>query len=140
MFRSRTLAGGGPLSGFSSKIAHTTRFPSLLGNQDLRALQDLITDEKGVVSGLQKLSLDWAKAADALRVWSLSEDDDLGDISTQAVAMLSHISQSLDQFALHEQSVRTHLKDIRSKEEGLDGLRRHRRVVGRGIWRRNLLK
>ncbi|KAF8330762.1 Eisosome component PIL1-domain-containing protein [Cantharellus anzutake] len=129
MFKSRKSAGGGPMSGFSSKIAHTTILPSL-GNKDLRTLQDFITAEKGAISGLQKLSLDWGRAADALRTWGSGEGDDLGDIFTHAASMLFHISKAMDQYVVHEQSIRTHLKSIRTKEEELDELRKRRRNVG----------
>ena len=71
MFKSRKSGG------LQSKIAHTTILPAL-GNKDLRTLQDFITAEKGIVSGLQRLATDWGKAADALRTWGVGEGDDLG--------------------------------------------------------------
>lgn len=52
--------------------------PSLVGNKDLRLLQDFITAEKSVVIGLQKLAIDTARAAETLKFWGQGEGDDLG--------------------------------------------------------------
>ncbi|KAJ7790504.1 hypothetical protein B0H14DRAFT_2396411 [Mycena olivaceomarginata] len=62
------------------KIAHNSTLPALAlsGNKDLRPLQDLITAEKVVLVTLQKLSQDFTKAMEALRVWGVGEGDDLG--------------------------------------------------------------
>ena len=77
------------------KIAHNTTIPGLAGKQDLRSLQDLITAEKTVLNSyvilafqirllgsrerrLQRLSTDFARAAEALRIWGQGEGDDLG--------------------------------------------------------------
>ena len=82
------------------KIAHNSTIPSLAGNSELRPLQDLITAEKAVLIScvpsiidgvctnvpvnvitimirLQKLGVDFARAADALRAWGVTEGDDL---------------------------------------------------------------
>ena len=78
------------------KIAHNSTMPGLAGKQDLRTLQDLITAEKTVLTScanyisqlqlsylrvrcrLQRLSTDFGRASDALRVWGQGEGDDLG--------------------------------------------------------------
>lgn len=70
--------GGGGASGFSAKIAHTTLMPSLVGNKDLKLLQDFITAEKSVVISMQKLAIDTARAAETLKLWGQGEGDDLG--------------------------------------------------------------
>ena len=80
----------------ATKIAHNSTIPALAGNSDLRPLQDLITAEKSVLiscvgdyarafgchltnlARLQRLSVDIAKASEALRNWGLGEGDDLG--------------------------------------------------------------
>lgn len=81
------------------KIAHASTIPSL-GNQDLRALQDLITREKEVVASyvlptlstdlqqtthgccpndrIQRLSGELARANEALKAWGQVEGLDLG--------------------------------------------------------------
>lgn len=41
-----------------------------------------------------------------------------------------HFCDALNTYALHEQSIRTHLKSIRSEEEDLDRLKKDRRSVG----------
>jgi hypothetical protein len=70
--------GGGGTSGLSAKIAHTTLMPSLVGNKDLKLLQDFITAEKSVVISMQKLAIDTARAAETLKLWGQGEGDDLG--------------------------------------------------------------
>lgn len=75
MFKKR--AGPGGSLGFSAKIAHTTIMPSLVGNKDLKLLQDFITAEKAVVVDLQKLALDYGRAAETLKSWGQGEGDDL---------------------------------------------------------------
>ena len=61
--------------------------PSLVGNKDLKLLQDFITAEKSVVIGLQKLAIDTARAAETLKFWGQGEGDDLG-VSTIALPMV----------------------------------------------------
>jgi hypothetical protein len=43
--------------------------------------------------------------------------------------MTSHIAAALNTFAEHELSIRGQLKDVRTKEEQLDELRRRRKTV-----------
>ncbi|KAG1780057.1 hypothetical protein EV702DRAFT_1084541 [Suillus placidus] len=61
------------------KIAHSSTIPvpALIGNEELRPLQNLIAAEKTVLASLQRLSSDFSKAADAMRTWAISEGDDL---------------------------------------------------------------
>ncbi|PPQ67196.1 hypothetical protein CVT24_011267 [Panaeolus cyanescens] len=115
----------------ATKIAHNSTLPSLGGNQDLRPLQDLITAEKAVLISLQKLSVDYSKAAEALRTWGLSEGDDLGDILSASTNVLNHFSTALSQYAAHGHTMRDQLKAIRTREEALDELKRRRRTVVR---------
>lgn len=80
----------------ATKIAHNSTIPSLGGNKDLKPLQDVITAEKSVLISLvarfsfyhkqltdqlsfrlQKLSVDFGRAAEALRVWGSGEGEDL---------------------------------------------------------------
>jgi hypothetical protein len=81
----------------SSKIAHASTIPSL-GNQDLRALQDLIIREKEVIVSyvlptwsttfqqtthhpnhrIQRLSSELGRANEALKAWGQGEGLDLG--------------------------------------------------------------
>lgn len=75
MFKKR--AGPGVSSSFSAKIAHTSIMPSFVGNKDLKLLQDFITAEKAVVTSMQKLSSDYARAAETLKLWGQGEGDDL---------------------------------------------------------------
>ncbi|KIM38523.1 hypothetical protein M413DRAFT_447754 [Hebeloma cylindrosporum] len=115
----------------ATKIAHNSTLPALGGNQDLRPLQDLITAEKAVLISLQKLSVDYSKAAEALRTWGLNEGDDLGDILSASTTLLNQFSAALSQYAAHGHVMRDQLKAIRTREEGLDDLKRRRRTLVR---------
>jgi len=109
---------------------------------------DLLTIGTLIKSRLQKLSVDFAKASEALRTWGLGEGDDLGvceisklylvailypdcpqDTLSGSTAMLTYFSSALSQFATHEHSIRDHLKTMRSREEALDELKRRRKSV-----------
>ncbi|KAI0693927.1 hypothetical protein C8T65DRAFT_667425 [Cerioporus squamosus] len=114
------------------KIAHNTTVPGLPGlgsKQDLRALQDLITSEKAVLNSLQKLSVDFARASDALRVWGQGEGDDLADTLAASNALLLHFANALSVLANHEGAIREQMKAVRTREENLDELKRRRRSV-----------
>ncbi|KAI0330280.1 hypothetical protein GY45DRAFT_1251108 [Cubamyces sp. BRFM 1775] len=114
------------------KIAHNTTMPGLPGlsaKQDLRALQDVITAEKGILNSLQRLSSDFAKAAEALKVWGLGEGEDLADTLTASTTLLLHFSSALAAFASHEIAVREHMKSVRSREEALDEMKRRRKSI-----------
>ncbi|KAJ7097537.1 hypothetical protein C8R44DRAFT_889078 [Mycena epipterygia] len=90
----------------ATKIAHNSTLPALSGNKDLRPLQDLITAEKAVLISLQKLSVDFSKASEALRVWGAGEGDDLGDILGASTTILAHFSAALSGYAAREHSIR----------------------------------
>ncbi|PIL27567.1 hypothetical protein GSI_10718 [Ganoderma sinense ZZ0214-1] len=111
------------------KIAHNTTVPGLAGKQDLRSLQDLITAEKAVLSSLQRLSADFARASEALRIWGQGEGDDLGDTLIASNALLLHFSSALTVLANHETSIREQMKAVRTREENLDELKRRRRSL-----------
>nr|VWO95973.1 MFS domain-containing protein [Ganoderma boninense] len=111
------------------KIAHNTTVPGLAGKQDLRSLQDLITAEKAVLNSLQRLSADFARASEALRIWGQGEGDDLGDTLIASNALLLHFSSALAVLANHETSIREQMKSVRTREENLDELKRRRRSL-----------
>ncbi|KAL4250810.1 hypothetical protein ABKN59_006023 [Abortiporus biennis] len=118
----------------ASKLAHNTIAPSLAstlgGNKDLRTLQDLITAEKAVLTNLQKLSADVTKSSDALREWGVSEGDPIKDILTASSVLLLYFADGLSTYASHEARIREHMKDIRTREEQLDELKRRRKALG----------
>jgi hypothetical protein len=47
-----------------------------------------------------------------------------------ALSLLNHVGVATNTYADHELAIRAHLKDIRTKEEQLDELRRRRKAVG----------
>ncbi|EIW55658.1 uncharacterized protein TRAVEDRAFT_66022 [Trametes versicolor FP-101664 SS1] len=114
------------------KIAHNTTMPGLPGlsaKQDLRSLQELITSEKAILNSLQKLSADFQRASEALKVWGLGEGEDLADTLGMSTSLLLHWSTALATFAGHEQNVRDQMKSVRSREEALDEMKRRRKSV-----------
>ncbi|GLB40883.1 putative eisosome component PIL1 [Lyophyllum shimeji] len=113
----------------ATKIAHNSTIPALGGNSDLRPLQDLILAEKQVLTSLQRLSGDFGKAAEALRVWGSGEGDDLGDILGASATLLTLWSSAVAEYATHHHSMRDYMKTIRTREERLDDLKRRRKAV-----------
>jgi len=116
------------LGSVGAKIAHASTIPSL-GNPELRTLQELITAEKGVLVSVQRLAGDVGKSAETLKNWGMGEGDDLGDVLGHSTNLLAHFSAALTQFSTYEERIRTHLKSVRSREEGLDDMRRRKRSV-----------
>ncbi|OCH90047.1 hypothetical protein OBBRIDRAFT_835329 [Obba rivulosa] len=136
----------------ASKIAHSTSMPilagNLAGNKDLRALQDLITAEKSLMTScvypyemdvthltlrvlyrLQKLSNDVIKASEALKAWGLGGGFDLGDTLSASAELYLLFATALSHFANHEATVRGHMKAVRSHEENLNELRKRRKSL-----------
>ncbi|KAJ3889180.1 hypothetical protein GG344DRAFT_52145 [Lentinula edodes] len=113
----------------ATKIAHNSTIPSLGGNKDLKPLQGLITAEKSVLISLQRLSVDFGKAAEALRVWGSGEGEDLLDTLSASTNILTQFAAALSNYASHEHAIRDHMKGIRSREEALDELKRRRKAL-----------
>lgn len=112
------------------KIAHSSTIPVpalIVGNEELRPLQDLIAAEKMVLASLQRLSSDFSKAADAMRTWANSEGDDLSDILNSSRTLLAHFSGALSRYSSIQNIVRDNMKAVRTREESLDDLQRRRR-------------
>ncbi|KAF8729270.1 Eisosome component PIL1, partial [Rhizoctonia solani] len=126
MFKSRP--SGGMLGSVGAKIAHASTITAL-GNPDLRTLQDLITAEKGVLVGVQRLAGEIGKSAETLKTWGLGEGDDLGDVLSHSTNLLAQFSAALTQYASYEEQIRTQMKSIRSREEDLDEMKRRKRNV-----------
>lgn len=80
-------------------------------------------------SRLQKLSGDLIKSSDCLRAWGAGEGDDLQDVLTASTTLLGYVASALAQLALHEASIREHMKAVRTYEESLDELRKRRKAV-----------
>ncbi|PVF94294.1 hypothetical protein CPB86DRAFT_876508 [Serendipita vermifera] len=112
----------------STKIAHSAITPGL-GNQDLKPLQETINKEKEIVTSAQRLSRDLTVGSEALKQWGAGEGEDLSDLWHSAMLLTSHLSTALNTFADHQLNIRAQLKDVRTKEEQLDELRRRRKTV-----------
>ncbi|KAK4689622.1 hypothetical protein P7C73_g485, partial [Tremellales sp. Uapishka_1] len=125
--------GGSPFDGFGKKLgkslAHTSLLPAL-GNKDLRALQDVINAEKGILTSTEKLAGETHKAALSLPAYGSQEGPDLADVMSHSSTLLSHLSTAFLVFTAHQQEMRGCYKRIREREEGLEELRRTRRHTG----------
>jgi hypothetical protein len=117
------------------KMAHSSTIPvpALIGNEELRPLQDLIAAEKMVLASLQKLSSDFSKAADAMRTWAISEGDDLSDILSSSKTLLAHFSGALNRYSSIQNIVRDNMKAVRTREESLHELQRRRRRTAASV-------
>ncbi|EKM53340.1 uncharacterized protein PHACADRAFT_175747 [Phanerochaete carnosa HHB-10118-sp] len=121
MFRSAT-----------TRIAHNAHVPVLAQaaiSKDLKALQELINAEKAVQQTLQRLGGDLTKAAEAAKVWASGEGDDLGDTLTACTALLLHFANALNRFSTHTGTVREQMKQVRTREENLDELKKRRKSL-----------
>ncbi|WVR09377.1 hypothetical protein IAU60_006444 [Kwoniella sp. DSM 27419] len=118
-------AGFDGLKKLKGTFAHNSLLPGL-GNKDLRALQDIITAEKGVMQGSEKLAM----AASTLPAYGIQEGPDLQDILSQSSTLLSQLTTALNVFASHQGNMRTCYKRIREREEQLMDLRSRRRTTG----------
>ncbi|WVF67615.1 hypothetical protein IAT40_002373 [Kwoniella sp. CBS 6097] len=125
--------GGVAFDGLGKKLkgsfAHQSLLPGL-GNKDMRALQDIITAEKGVLQMSEKLAVDTSKAASALPAYGIQEGPDLQDILTQSSTLLGQLTTALNVFASHQANMRSCYKRIREREELLMDLRSRRRNTG----------
>ncbi|WWC71314.1 uncharacterized protein I206_105268 [Kwoniella pini CBS 10737] len=133
---SRENHGGGNGAGFDGigkklkgTLAHQSILPAL-GNKDTRALQDIITTEKGVMQMAEKLAADNSKASASLPPYGVQEGPDLQDILTQSSNLLGQLTTALNIFASHQGNMRSCLKRIREREELLTDLRGRRRNTG----------
>jgi hypothetical protein len=115
------------------RVAHSSTLPALgvssVGNKDLRPLQDLITSEKAILSSFQRLSLDVSKASENLRLWGSGEGDDLTVVLGAASALMGFVVQGLAAYAGYEERIRETMKNIRTREEGLDDMKRRRKTL-----------
>ncbi|GHJ83980.1 hypothetical protein NliqN6_0382 [Naganishia liquefaciens] len=109
------------------KVAHTAILPSIIGNSELRQLQDLIHAEKSVLQSVDRASADISKACHALSVWGQTEGSDLADITTHASIILAHLSTGCAKFSAHQGDQRALWKSVRTREEELDELQKRRR-------------
>ncbi|WWC63574.1 uncharacterized protein I303_106178 [Kwoniella dejecticola CBS 10117] len=124
---------GAGFDGFGKKLKGTLAHQSILpglGNKDMRALQDIITTEKGVMQMAEKLAADNQKASASLPPYGVQEGPDLQDILTQSSNLLSQLTTALTIFANHQGNMRSCLKRIREREELLMDLRSRRRNTG----------
>ncbi|KAF9072303.1 hypothetical protein BDP27DRAFT_426372 [Rhodocollybia butyracea] len=113
----------------STRLAHSSSIAALAGSKDLKLLQDVISAEKTVLISLQKLSVDFGKAAEALGLWGFGEGKDLRDILAASTNLLSQFSTAISNYASHEDTIRNHMKSVRSREEALHDLKKRRKAL-----------
>lgn len=78
---------------------------------------------------MQRLSGDLIKSSDCLRAWGSGEGDDLQDVLSASTTLLGYVASALAQLALHEATIREHMKAVRTQEESLDELRKRRKTL-----------
>lgn len=110
-------------------LAHNNLLPAL-GHKDLRALQDIISSEKGVLQMFEKLAAETNKASSSLPPYGTQEGPDLQDILTQSSKLLSKLTTALNVFARHQAEMRVCLKRVREREEALMELKNRRKSTG----------
>ncbi|KAG8926544.1 hypothetical protein FRC02_008809 [Tulasnella sp. 418] len=124
MFRSSGMRS------MSAQLTPSTILP--LGGQDLKTLRDMIAAEKCLISSFHRVSQDFGKSAEALKLWGSGEGDDLDDILTHSHNILQLLVTALNRFAAHEETIPTLMKGVKTQETKLDELRRkHRNVVSK---------
>ncbi|KAK4702218.1 hypothetical protein P7C70_g4006, partial [Phenoliferia sp. Uapishka_3] len=111
------------MSGFLQKIAHNNRVS--LGPKDIKTLAELISSEKRVVEGTQRLSTERSRSSAALKEWGVSEGPDLGDVLTKMSQLFDSLSSAELAFAQHDANFRLAFKSVRTKEENLAQLKRN---------------
>lgn len=101
-----------------------------MGNQNLRELQDLITNEKSVIQNEERLGSSISQAGQSLALWGAAQGSDLSDVLAHANTILQHLAQALQTYAARSGDIRILLKNIRSREETLEDLLKRRRQTG----------
>ena len=114
------------------QVAHTSKVP-VLGNQDLRSLQDLISTEKFFIQSSTKAASDFKKNADALKAWCTDEGEDLYDVLGKLSVLFDHYSNAQNRLNSHLSTERLHFKSIRTREESLADLKSRKRSLGSNI-------
>lgn len=115
-------------------VAHQSTLPSgLLGNRDLRALQEIINAEKDFVKSNSRSASDFHKTAESIKAWAANEGEDLQDVLGKLSLLFDHYATSQNRFNAHLSTIRQHFKSIRSREESLAELRARKRSLGTKI-------
>ncbi|KAJ3980803.1 hypothetical protein F5890DRAFT_640396 [Lentinula detonsa] len=112
----------------ATRLAHSSTLP-VLGNKELKPLQDLIIAEKTVLVSLQRLSSDLGKASDTLKTWASGQGEELEDILGASSKLLNQFSTALYQYSSYQYAMREHMKAVRDREEALEELKRRRRAL-----------
>ncbi|KNZ60745.1 hypothetical protein VP01_1506g4 [Puccinia sorghi] len=115
------------LSDAKARIQHTNKLS--LAPKDIKNLADIISTEKSVLSSSSKLSVDYRKAAEALKEWGLNEGDDLSDILPKLSILLCHLADAQSRFSDHDGTYRIHFKSIRMREESLAALKKGKETI-----------
>ncbi|RIB09745.1 Eisosome component PIL1/LSP1 [Gigaspora rosea] len=88
-------------------------------NNDTKHLNKLITSERGVWHAFSTLAYDQNEAAKYLSVWGKSEDVDLTDVTEKVSYLITKLSEAEGVLANHYSQYRSHLKEIRIREDSM---------------------
>lgn len=107
-------------------MARDTTTTASSAGQDVKPMNALIAAEKAVLLSLQKLSVDYTKAAEALSNWGKSEKEDLGCVITASTTLLNHFSVALSQYVAHGHTMQRQLETMSKRGDSLDSLKQKR--------------
>ncbi|CAG8519860.1 15842_t:CDS:2 [Gigaspora margarita] len=101
-----------------------------LVNNDTKHLNKLIASERGVWHAFSTLAYDQNEAAKYLSVWGKSEDVDLTDVTEKVSYLITKLSEAEGVLANHYSQYRSHLKEIRLREDSM----REQRAKKETLW------
>lgn len=99
-------------------------------NNDTKHLNKLIASERGVWHAFSTLAYDQNEAAKYLSVWGKSEDVDLTDVTEKVSYLITKLSEAEGVLANHYSQYRSHLKEIRLREDSM----REQRAKKETLW------
>ncbi|CAG8490834.1 14531_t:CDS:2, partial [Dentiscutata heterogama] len=88
-------------------------------NNDTKHLNKLIASERGVWHAFSTLAYDQNEAAKYLSIWGKSEDVDLNDVTEKLGYLITKLSEAEGVLANHYSQYRSHLKEIRVREDNM---------------------
>ncbi|PWN23904.1 hypothetical protein BCV69DRAFT_296213 [Microstroma glucosiphilum] len=114
------------------QIAHTSIIP-VLGNRDLKTLQNVIVSEKTFIKENGDAAQAWHANGDALKAWGEGEGEELSDVLSKLSLLFDHYMGAQERLNSHLSTLRLHFKSVRSREEGLASLKSKKRALASKI-------
>ncbi|CAG8700630.1 3602_t:CDS:2, partial [Acaulospora morrowiae] len=86
-------------------------------NNDTKHLSKFLSSERSVWNALSTLAYEQSEASKCMAIWGRSEDVDLCDVTEKLSVLTAKLSESENVLADKYVQYRTHLKEIRSRED-----------------------